>query len=79
MVFPKEPVNATFKLCFQGYRILFSMFEQKFAKYIGTWRQGSEYTSSDFSTSCFPYLLNWPNSTSTTPRSVVKPYSLKFV
>lgn len=35
--------------------------------------------STDFPASCFLYLLNWVNSTSAHPRSVVKVYSLKFV
>lgn len=35
--------------------------------------------STDFSASCFLYLLNWVNSTSTYPRSAVKAHSLKFV
>lgn len=48
-------------------------------KYTCRWRQGSEYATADFSASFFPYLLNWVNSTSAPPRSVVKPYSLKFV
>lgn len=76
---PKGTCKCKFQFAFLGVLNFRFLYEQKFAEYICRWRQGSEYASTDFSASCFLYLLNWVNSTSAPPGSVMKSYSLTFV